>query len=170
MAKKTQRKKPHGRTRAQRQAAQTAQLKKRVLEAYAECGTVTYAARTAGVGRRTIYDWLEHDPDFARDFDEAGEEAVDSLEKEARRRALDGVVEPVGFHQGVAGEYVRRYSDTLLIFLLKGARPEKYKDRHEHTGAGGGPIQHDHRLDKGRVDAVLDAAPVPPAKKPRSRR
>jgi hypothetical protein len=29
-----------------------------------------------------------------------------------------------------------RHSDTLLIFLLKGARPQKYKDRshQEHTG------------------------------------
>lgn len=42
-------------------------------------------------------------------------------------------------------EVETRYSDTLLIFLLKGARPEKYKDRqsHEHTGSGGGPIAID---------------------------
>ena len=32
-------------------------------------------------------------------------------------------------------------SDTMLIFMLKAARPEKYRDRHELTGAGGGPIK-----------------------------
>ena len=32
------------------------------------------------------------------------------------------------------------YSDTLLIFLLKGLRPQKYRERYEHTGANGGPI------------------------------
>ena len=28
---------------------------------------------------------------------------------------------------------VRKYSDTLLIFLLKGQRPEKYRDRPSHA-------------------------------------
>ena len=35
---------------------------------------------------------------------------------------------------------VREYSDTLLIFLLKGARPEKYHERHQHTGVEGSPL------------------------------
>lgn len=134
-----------------------------MLDAYADCGTVTYAAKTAGVGRQTIYTWLQQDKDFKTAFDAAGEEAVDALEQEARRRALIGLDEPVGFYKGAASEYVKRYSDTLLIFLLKGARPEKYKDRHEHAGPGGGPIQHEHRLAKDRVDAVLDAVPRLPA-------
>ena len=30
-------------------------------------------------------------------------------------------------------DYVREFSDTLLIFLLKGAMPEKYRERHEIT-------------------------------------
>jgi hypothetical protein len=37
---------------------------------------------------------------------------------------------------------VREYSDTLLIFLLKGMRPQKYRDqaRVEHTAPDGGGI------------------------------
>ena len=35
---------------------------------------------------------------------------------------------------------VKRYSDTLLMFLLKGRRPEKFKDRHELTGKDGEPV------------------------------
>lgn len=42
------------------------------------------------------------------------------------RRAYHGVEKPVT----VAGkrEIIREYSDTLLIFLLKGARSNKYRD------------------------------------------
>jgi hypothetical protein len=37
---------------------------------------------------------------------------------------------------------VQEYSDTLLIFLLKGARPQKYRDnvRQEVTGSNGTPL------------------------------
>ena len=57
-------------------------------------------------------------------FDAAQEEACERLEAEARRRAVEGVDEP----RTVAGqrEIVKRYSDALLIFLMKGANPEKY--------------------------------------------
>lgn len=37
--------------------------------------------------------------------------------------------------------YEHEYSDTLLIFQLKGAKPEKYRERIEHSGPDGGPIQ-----------------------------
>ena len=43
----------------------------------------------------------------------------DALEAEARRRAVEGVRKPV-FYQGVICGWVGEYSDTLLIFLLKG--------------------------------------------------
>ncbi len=58
-----------------------------------------------------------------------------TLESEANRRAVEGVEKPVGWHRGQPGGYVRDYSDTLLIFLLKGLRPEKYQERLELLGA-----------------------------------
>ena len=57
---------------------------------------------------------------------------ADALEDEAVRRAVDGVDEQV-FYQGKACGVVRKYSDTLLIFLLKGRRPERYRDRSSHA-------------------------------------
>ena len=59
--------------------------------------------------------------------------AVDALEDEAVRRAYEGVERAVT----VAGqrEIIREYSDTLLIFLLKGARPERYRDNLRLEGA-----------------------------------
>jgi hypothetical protein len=65
---------------------------------------------------------------------------ADQLEQEARRRAHDGVRKPV-YQGGKRVGYIQEYSDTLLIFLLKGLRPEKYRERFEHSGAGGGPLQ-----------------------------
>lgn len=111
------------------------------LAAYAESGNVTRAAEIAEVNRSMHYDWLAADPLYAEDFRAAEDQAGDRLEQEARRRAVEGVAEPI-YYQGVRVGAVQKYSDTLLIFLLKGARPEKYKDRaaHEHTGAHGGPI------------------------------
>lgn len=122
------------------QHKKTAMLKAAFLSAYAETGNIKQAAEAAQVGRRSHYRWLAADKRYAEAFAEATEQAGDALEQEARRRAVDGVDEPV-FYQGAQCGLVRKYSDTLLIFLLKGVRPEKFKDRHEHTGKDGGPIQ-----------------------------
>ncbi len=48
---------------------------------------------------------------------------------------LEGVEEPVGWYKGVPGGTVRRYSDVLLMFLLKALRPEKYRERVEVRGS-----------------------------------
>ena len=64
------------------------------------------------------------------------------MEREARRRGLEGWDEPV-FYQGAQLATVRKYSDRMLELLLRGHRPERYKDRFEHTGPVGGPIQLD---------------------------
>ncbi len=61
---------------------------------------------------------------------EALREACDILEGEAWRRAVQGVERPIHY-QGAQVDTIREYSDTLLIFLLKGARPEKYRERFE---------------------------------------
>ena len=59
------------------------------------------------------------------------------------RRAREGVDEPV-FYQGEHCCNVRRYSDTLLIFMLKARKPDVYRERAsiQHTGANGGPLEH----------------------------
>ena len=50
------------------------------------------------------------------------------------RRAVEGVEEPAGWYKGEPGGMVRRYSDTLLIFKLKGELPQKYADRVQLSG------------------------------------
>ena len=81
---------------------------------------------------------LKEDPEFKTAYEAAGEEAVQVLEDEAIRRAYEGVERPVS-QGGKKVGVVQEYSDTLLIFLLKGARPNKYRDnvRQEVTGPNG---------------------------------
>ncbi len=116
--------------------------KRAFLAAFAECGNISEAAKIAEINRMSHYHWLETDERYAVVFDQATEIACDHLEAEARRRAVEGVNEPVFYHGEVCGT-VRKYSDTLLIFLLKGARPDKFRDNAtiRHTGPNGGAIQ-----------------------------
>ena len=111
-------------------------LKKRgFLAAFRETGNVRLACEAAEVGRSSHYRWLDEDPEYREGFGLAKEDAADILEAEAKRRAVEGVEEPTGWYKGVPGGYVRRYSDVLLIFLLKGLRPEVYRERMEVSGA-----------------------------------
>lgn len=108
------------------------------LETLAKTGNVSESARRARIDRTIPYD-LRKDPaaaDFKAAWDSAMETAGDLLEKEAWRRAVSGVRKPTGWYQGRPGGYVREYSDTLLIFLLKAHRPEKFRERLDVTSGG----------------------------------
>jgi hypothetical protein len=140
------------------------QKKVAFLNAFRESGVIQYAADAAGVHRTTVQEWRGKDPAFDREYEEAYEASIDVLEQEARRRALVGVSEPV-YQNGKKVGDVQKYSDTLLIFLMKGARPQKYRDnaRLELTGADGGPIKseaveslNDH--ERVRLRQILDEA------------
>ena len=73
--------------------------------------------------------------DFAAQWDEALEEGSDLLEAEARRRAVTGIDKPVYYKGKVVGS-ITKYSDRLLMFLLKAHDP-KFRDggKVEHPGA-----------------------------------
>ena len=106
------------------------------LAAYLETGSITRAAEAAGIQRQQHYRRLKEDPQYAAAFEEAREQFGDALEEEAIRRAREGVEEPV-YYQGVVCGGIQRYSDGLMQFLLRGVKPEKYRERKEiqHTGA-----------------------------------
>jgi hypothetical protein len=115
---------------------------------YAELGVLTQAAMAAKIDISTHYKWLQ-DPEYAEAFRKAQDAAVDMLVTEARRRALEGEEEPVIYQGGLCYEQLpnrkkkqivlRRRSDVLLMFLIKGARPEIYRDTWKgelrHSGA-----------------------------------
>ena len=101
------------------------------------CGRVDLACKKAKAGRGWIYKWRQHDADFLAAFEEARACGLEALKDEAFRRAYEGVAEP-RFHQGeICGE-VQKYSDTLLMFLIKQSDPsyrEHYQIDHGNVGS-----------------------------------
>ena len=101
------------------------QLAKKRICLWAFCiqGLISDATRSVGISRQLWYDWCEVDPEFKRAAKEAEEYAVEALERMAIRRS--------------------EISDHLLMFLLKGGKPGKFKDRSEITGKNGAPLVSD---------------------------
>jgi len=106
--------------------AQSAQQKKRFLAAFARCGNISAACCSARVPRRNVYTWQEIDPAFVLAYREAEVLAKEAVEREIRRRGVEGWLEPV-YQGGAKVGNVRRFSDVLLIFLAKRLMPE-YRD------------------------------------------
>lgn len=112
--------------------ADTTERNKRVfLAAYGESGVLTDAARIAGVSRTTVYEWQEHDDHFAHEMRQKLEESTELLEREAIRRARDGVVKETPIHHNGKIIYTvveHKYSDGLMMFMLKGRKPDTYRE------------------------------------------
>jgi hypothetical protein len=85
------------------------QWQKAFLAALENTGSVTKAAETVNMGRSNVYQYKRSDPEFATAWEQALDIAADTLEDEARKRAFAG-------------------SDVLLMFLLKGIRPQKWRE------------------------------------------
>ena len=130
------------------------------LEAYSCCGSLRLAAKAANVSRRSHYRWLKSDPKYAKAFQVAREHASQVLEDEARRRAVEGVREPVYYEGAVCG-HRQRYSDNLLMFLLKANNPEKFRERSVTHQGGGEPIEVDVNLGAELLRKVIEAAGKP---------
>src|SRR6185369_3235955 len=83
--------------------------KKKFIAALTSHGTVYHAAQAAGISRQTAYRWHRDDPEFADQWEEAHENAVD-------------VVESTIYQQAIGGNIL------AAIFYLKAHRPI-YRDR-----------------------------------------
>jgi hypothetical protein len=114
-----------------KRAKLTGARQERFLEALAQTGNVAAAVTVAGTSRTRVYELRKMDPTFAAKWDEAEEIAVDKLEAEARRRAVEGVAEPLVSAGRIVRDddgqpiAIRRYSDNLLLALLRAHRPPR---------------------------------------------
>lgn len=108
--------------------------KRRFIESLLNINNVAAACRSVGVSRPGAYYQKSHDPEFSQAWDDAIEEGIDNLLQEGKRRAHEGVTEAV-YHQGVKIGNKKKYSDTLLMFLVKARRPE-YRDNKQITVDG----------------------------------
>ena len=94
------------------------------IAALQQTGNITLAVQAAGVTRTQAYRWRNASDEFAARWYEALQISGEVLEAEARRRAFSG-------------------SDTLLIFMLKGRFPEKYRDRYDVRSENKVTVKHD---------------------------
>lgn len=121
-------------------------IRERFLKALALGWSVTYAANAANLGYRTVHKMRQDDPEFAAAWANAVEQAKDRTLDEVKRRAIDGVLEPV-YHQGAVVGEIRKYSDTLLALKAKAEHPQYNTsmsmslNKTELSGPGGAPIQ-----------------------------
>ncbi|SEB24778.1 terminase [Paraburkholderia sartisoli] len=111
------------------------------LTILADTANVTAAANAIGVARQTVYAWRESDAEFAAAWQRAEKLGVEGMKDEVKRRAFDGVDEPV-FYQGAECGTIRKYSDTLAMFLIKAHDPA-YRDssRVDIGNADGKPFE-----------------------------
>lgn len=147
------------------------------------------SCRAVGVNYSSMMALKSKDADFEAACDEALEEAYDYLEAECRRRAFHGVEEPVVYQGQLTPIFarnpdgsvatdedgkpiierddrgnlryltVRKYSDSLAQFLMKGYRRRKFGDKTELTGANGGPLSTvDETKKSARLAALLALA------------
>ena len=114
---------------------------------------VSRACEITKINRTTVWNNTKNDPAFAARYEEARRLGIDVLEEAAFKRAFAGVEKPVGFYQGVSTTNVTEYSDALIQFLLKGNKPEKYRDRLE-TSVAVGPRPFAELSDE-EIDAAL---------------
>lgn len=98
--------------------------------------TVFDAANRIGVSRVTLYKHRGLDPEFAAAWDKAYDDGTTVLEAEAQRRAVQGITEAV-YNKGVVVGHVQKYSDLLLIFLLKARAPQRFRDNIDVTNSDG---------------------------------
>jgi hypothetical protein len=128
------------------------------LAALAATCNVTRACEAISIARVTAYEWRDNDEQFAAAWVKAREIGAEALEDEATRRAFEGTDKPV-FHMGRECGAVREYSDTLAIFLLKGAKPEKYRERAQvDLSNTDGTLQVDEATRSARVAQLLAMA------------
>ena len=140
--------------------AKTDTEKQTFLDELARTGIVADALRKAGISRPSVHLWRRDDQQFSDAYDAALEDAGDALEKEARRRAIEGTTRKRYDKEGnlIAEEIV--YSDSLMALLLKGNKPEKFADRtkNEITNPDGS-MRPESGVEAGaRIAALLDDA------------
>lgn len=101
----------------------------RALEVFKETGVEKEVYKHLPfIKRRDIAELALINIDFAYEWDDLRQELVDKLQTAAIKRAVDGVEEPVYYKGEMVGS-VTKYSDPLLMFLMKAHAPDLYGDK-----------------------------------------
>jgi hypothetical protein len=117
-----------------------------------------------GVDRVSIYRWREEHPEFAEACAQAKEAADDVVEASLFQRAKGYEHEAVKIFQyegkPVIVDYTERFApDTgAAMNWLKNRRPDKWRDRVEHTGADGRDLVQAQTIDVMEVAKAIGLA------------
>jgi hypothetical protein len=112
----------------------TAARQRQFLDALADSGCVSIAARAVGMSKESAYRLRRRAgaEGFARAWDGAIAHGIRRLGDAALERALLGEEVPV-YHKGELVGTRRRYSDRLTTFLLRHHNPAVYGDPYDHN-------------------------------------
>src|SRR5262245_48960197 len=100
------------------------------LRVYEDLGNIDRTCRETKIPESRHRYWLHNDYEYNQRFQLCRERAIRRMKEEAYRRAVSGVkknVYQLGRHVGTITEY----SDNLLMFLLKGACPEEFRENYK---------------------------------------
>ena len=97
------------------------------LASFRQTANVSESCLAADIDRSTFYEWKEKYEEFGMLYHQAEQIANDRLRFEILRRGVEGWDEPL-VSAGKRVGTVRKYSDTLLIFLAK-ARMEEFREK-----------------------------------------
>ncbi len=131
----------------------------KLLKAVVETGgSIVESCKVAKVFPMQHYRWLKQSVDYKIAYEEAQMRATETLEAEAIRRA-SGYDEPLVYKGQKTGEYVRKHSDLLLMFLLKKRNPEYRDNFTQNVGIwGGGDVKIEFNIprpeDPKKIEAV----------------
>lgn len=108
-------------------------------------GHVSHSCEAVKIQRSQAYRLRQKDTEFREAWDEITEKTVDAIERRAYSLAIEGWKEPVfgKTEDGTIGQIgeKRKFSPSLLIFLLKQRRPTDYnKAIGTKEVAGGEPM------------------------------
>ena len=103
------------------------------------------AAAACGCSSQYFRRRRKEDPAFQEQYEIAREDGNDVIRGEIKRRAVDGILEPV-YQKGMLVGHKKVFSDNLLVHLSKSRMPEEFGDKQT--------VQHNHKLD-GASEALV---------------
>ena len=98
----------------------------RFLAALSMCHSPELAARHARISCQMAYYHRKHDPQFAAQWEEARDHAVEMLHARVFQRCLEGDLEPI-MYMGEPVGYIRKFCDKLQIEMLRAWKPDRFK-------------------------------------------
>ena len=113
----------------------TPKKQKDFLDILSQIGSITKACEHVKISRNSFYNFRKKNKKFAEEWEEAEKRGVDGLIEEARRRAY-GTEELLLYDKERKEVKIRsKYSDNLLMFLIKAKRPE-YRESYQMNVGG----------------------------------